>query len=64
MWELGGLGAAVGKSEEVDLFAKGGVGVGGRGDHVGKQTASHLPTPRVMLRRAFLRSLRVFFSAP
>lgn len=35
--------------------------VGGWGDHVGKQTASHVRPPRIRLCGAFLLSLRGFF---
>jgi len=58
----GRLGAAVGKSEGMGLFAKRGVGVGGRGGNVGKQTASHLPPSQddVACGAFLLRSERLF----
>lgn len=68
MWELGRLGAAVGKSEGVSLFAKGGMGgcvEAGETTWGSSQPPISPPyPPRMMLRGVFLLSLRGFFLCP
>lgn len=65
IWELGRLGAAVGKSRGGGFVCKAGHGGGRLGKPRG--AAASLPPPlhpRMMLWGAFLLGLRVFSSAP